>query len=357
MGKIAFTCRPLADVGGLEDAWRDLESRAEPVFFLSWPWIGCWLAMVERRVLVLEGKADGRIVALGLLCPAEGGAVYLNQTGNPDADRIAIEYNGMLLDRAVAADGARQSLQAIVDGVGPAWNECYLRGLSEEFASAIVAGGFRARMRSRSPTAYVDLVALRDAGQDYLQSRSANTRAQVRRSIRRYEERGTLRLESARNVTEGLAFFESLGVLHKRYWASRNVPSAFSGAFFQDFHRRLIETCLPEGRIELLRLSAGGTEIGYLYNFIHHGTVSYYSSGFVYEDDNRLKPGLVAHTLCIERHIAGDAARYDFMAGEARYKTSLGQKGPEIFAYVLERPGLALMAKRGLRWVRSQWRA
>lgn len=363
MGDISFAFRKLTDPQSLRADWCDLEERADGSFFLSWNWIGCWLETVTAEVFVLEGRAEGQVVALALLCPMRRkrfgclreDAVYLNQTGDPAADRIAIEYNGVLLDRTMALDGAQQALRALIDGDGPPWEQLYLRGLSSEFAQTVNAGDFRAsrRLRSQSPTAGVDLAALRHSGQAYLDQRSANTRSQIRRAIRRYEERGALRVDVAKDVPQGHAFFREMTALHQQYWNERGEPGAFSSPFVAAFHHRLIETSLPRGHIELLRLSAGDDVIGYLYNFIYRKTVFYYGSGFGYEQDNRLKPGLVAHTLCIEQHLAGGLDRYEFMAGAARYKSSLGDVGPEIFAYVLERPGVKLAIKNGLRRIRD----
>ena len=49
------------------------------------------------------------------------------------------------------------------------------------------------------------------------------------------------------------------------------------------------------------RLRAGGRELGYLYNFAHRGIVHAYRSGFRHDPDPRLKPGLVGHSLAVER--------------------------------------------------------
>jgi CelD/BcsL family acetyltransferase involved in cellulose biosynthesis len=106
---------------------------------------------------------------------------------------------------------------------------------------------------------------------------------------------------------------------------------------------------LPAGAVELVRASAGGEPIGYLYNLLHRDRVLYYFSGFRYEADNRLKPGLVTHALCIERHLAGGMQAYDFMAGGERYKSNLGQPGPRLVSVVVERPRLALRLADGLR--------
>lgn len=363
MGGISFAFRKLTDPQTLGVDWRDLEGRADCSFFLSWDWIGCWLETVDSEAFVMEGRIEGRIVALALLCPVRHkrfgcfgqNEVYLNQTGNLAADRIAIEYNSVLFDRDVPSDAAQQALHALIEGDGPPWEQLFLRRLSSDFASEVASSGVGAsvRLRSQSPTAGVDLVALRQTGESYLDQRSANTRAQIRRSIRRYEERGPLRLEVAENTGQAHEYFHELGRLHQQYWNERGDSGAFSSPFAAAFHHRLIETSLPKGGVEMVRLSAGETVIGYLYNFVYRKTVFYYASGFAYEQDNRLKPGMVAHTMCIERYLAGDMERYDFMAGDARYKSSLGDIGPDIFSYVLERPGVKLTIRNTLRRIRD----
>ena len=73
----------------------------------------------------------------------------------------------------------------------------------------------------------------------------------------------------------------------------------------------------------MLRIHAGDREIGYLYNFAADGWVMAYQAGLTPPPDNRWKPGLVCHAaaiaFCLER---GDRI-YDFLAGPARYKSSL----------------------------------
>jgi hypothetical protein len=92
----------------------------------------------------------------------------------------------------------------------------------------------------------------------------------------------------------------------------------------------------------VVRLAYGGTTIGCLYNFVENGQVMFYKGGIAQFEDNRLKPGLVTHALCIaecqKRGLTVEAnwsgapdaaarrrrlASYDFLAGEGRYKEQL----------------------------------
>ncbi len=107
-------------------------------------------------------------------------------------------------------------------------------------------------------------------------------------------------------------------------------PAASLFPFFELFQRRLIEVALPHGTVEIMKVAAGSDVIGYVYNLVYRGHVYAYQTGINYEDDARLKPGLVSHCLCIERHYNDGNSIYDFMAGEARYKASLGIPGPGI---------------------------
>ena len=66
---------------------------------------------------------------------------------------------------------------------------------------------------------------------------------------------------------------------------------------------------------------------------MHHGTVAFYQSGFRYEADNRLKPGLVTHALVIQACLDRGLDVYDFLASEvagSRYKQSLATDNAKL---------------------------
>jgi len=176
--------------------------------------------------------------------------------------------------------------------------------------------------------------------------------------MRLYEKMGPLTAEPARDGAEALLFLDGLKELHQRYWTSRGEPGAFAYPFFERFQKRLIQTCLPRGTVEIVRIAAGSHLIGYVYNFIYRGHVYAYQTGLSYADDSRLKPGLVSHCLCIDRHMQSGGRVYDFMAGEARYKANLGEPGPDMLYLLAERPTWPLQLERALhsmkRWLGSR---
>lgn len=355
---------PVGDLDGLGRAWRGLESRADGSFFQSWSWIGVWLRSLPETIVpqVLSVRAGGDVVGLGIVVrrrvvrhrvlAADG--LFLNETGDPAFDHLTLEYNGLLRDRRYA-DAVEAAAFRFLAGV-PGWDEVYVSGVVGDARSACEAAARRAglgvRLIDLKPCDCVDLDAVRAAGGDYVAGLSRNSRQQLRRAMRGYEDDGPLGLDVAADADEALAFFAEMKTLHQAYWTGRGRPGAFANPFFEAFHARLIAERHASGEIQMLRVRAGAEAIGYLYNFVGSGVVHAYQSGFLYDDDAKRKPGVVSHALAIERNLAEGRRIYDFMAGEARHKKSLGTASQDMAWLVFQRDRLKLRAETALRRVR-----
>jgi hypothetical protein len=352
----------IADPADVEDLWLDLECRSDCSFFQSWAWIGCWLRHLPRsfspRVLIVR---DGSlVVGLGVLIAnrrrrhafVRSNGLYLNQTGDPYYDLITIEYNGFLSARNMARLVLRRCAEWLVARCED-WDELYLSGLvpvwTEIFREIAAEIGLGVRVRDKKPCDLVDLDAIRAQGGDYLARLSRNTRYQVRRAMRLYEAEGSIALQAARSAGEALEFLAGLKELHQVYWIRQGEPGSFSNAFFERFHRALVTDRFDDGEIQLLRISVGDRPIGYLYNFVKDGWVYAYQSGFNYESDPKLKPGLTSHCLAIEHNLARGAKCYDFMAGEAQHKRSLGTRSVDMTWLVLQRDRIKYRLENTLR--------
>lgn len=340
--------------------WRDLEARADITFFLSWSWIGAWIAELGHCPPVLFGEASGALVLLGLVVPrrrAEAGVIRVNglrlhTTGENGKDCIAIEYNGFVVDRAwvgrIEAEAVDWLLRRAIVG-GRRRDELHVVGVLERDGAMLVPSGCLVQEPYRKPSWRVDLDAVRASGKSYLDTLSANTRQQIRRSMRLYQEAGPLSATRAADVPTGLCWLDGLKELHQRQWQARGEPGGFAFPFFERFQRRLVADCIPRGEVELLRVARGEQAIGYVYNLVLRGHVLAFVTGFLYEEDKRLKPGLVCHTLAIERHLGEGASVYDFLAGETRYKSNLGMPGPDFVYLLIQRPTPVTRAERLLR--------
>ncbi len=364
---IQMTLAPLEDLGALEHDWRDLQTRANIDFYMSWGWIGTLLKLSGLKPFVLRATASGATVALGLLLLnrqtrhrwLKSRKLYLNETGEFAIDILFIEHNGFLCDRSYGAVLPMQCLQYVLSSPDARrqlgrWDEWRFGGVGEDYLKLLQATGLRIRYHSAKQSGVVDLDALRNSGQDYLASLSSNTRYQIRRALKLYGERGEVALTAASTEAEFSQYFQGLIDLHQTYWTSRGEKGAFGYKFLHDFHREIVLRHGPLGEVELLRIMAGDFVIGYLYNFSYCGQIGAYLSGFNYEEDSKLKPGLVSHYLAIQYHLTRAERTYDLLAGDMQYKRSLSMETPPLYWLDLQQPRYKLRLEDFARTARNR---
>lgn len=360
---LSVTVQPLSSYDALGRKWADLERRATPSFFLSWSWIGSWLTTFRPRAEVIEARQGERIVALGVLVRhAETRhrvlhvrQLRLHQTGAPEQDEVWIEYNGFLLDRSAAAE-ARQACIAHLCAADDGWDELVIGVVEAHEVPAYACGDLCPLTIWQAPSYGIDLTKLRAGGGSYLDSLSRNTRQQIRRAIRLYDQRGGLAVRRAQTTEEALRMLAEAGELHRRRWQGSAPGRGFANPQFVAFHESLVKEAFPKGEIEILRCDSGGAPFAYQYNFVKAGRVYFYLAGLSYEDDPKIKPGLVSHALCVQQHLDEGACYYDFMGGAARYKESLAQPAADLVVVAYQRPRIKLRLEAHGRALQRWWR-
>ena len=101
--------------------------------------------------------------------------------------------------------------------------------------------------------------------------------------------------------------------------------------------------------MQLLRVTAGSAEVGYLYNFVEAGQMLAYQSGFHFGlTERNHHPGLVTHALAVQQALDAGLDGYDFLAGQARYKQQLSHQTYAMATFTLHRPSLGL-------WLEQTW--
>jgi CelD/BcsL family acetyltransferase involved in cellulose biosynthesis len=355
-----ITLTTVADWATLGERWQDLEARSNASFFQTWSWIGCLAPERYDDPVLLEAQRAGRTVALGLFNRRRGwisDTLWLHETGSPQLDSLFIEHNGLLID-AACTSGADDALPAACLAAArhvalegrPRGRRLILNGVDAIHLRAATASATVANLTTRLAPA-LDLAALRRNGLGHEDVLSANTRAQLRRSLRGYAALGALAARRAADAPEAHRFLDELARLHQATWQARGRAGAFAEPHFARFHHALIDRAMPRGEIELWRISAGPATIGYLYNFQHRGRILAYQSGFDYAlADRRAKPGLTCHHLVIEKSLTAERICYDFLAGDDRYKRSLSDTATTLHWLTL-RP--LLDPARVADWARS----
>lgn len=313
----------VSDFQALGIRWRDLETRAAGSFFQSWSWTG---ALAEERFtdpVLVAVTEQGRTIALALFNrirrPLRAAVLHLGESGDPDRDSPWIEQNGILAEAGREATLTETCLRAVTRQY-----DVVASGIGEPTLATLRRTVPHMRLTRAQDSPYVDLAALRDAGQDYLMTLGSDTRQQIRRSDRLFAADGPIRMQRAGSVAEALAMLDQLASLHQTAWIARGKPGAFARPFFRRFHDAVVAAALPLGHIAMLRFSVNETMFGYLYNFIYRGDMLAYQSGFAYRPaEPRVKPGLTCHAGAILYALDQGLERYDFLAGDDRYKRNL----------------------------------
>lgn len=353
--------------------WLSLLDRVpEASVFLSGSWISAWLDVYGGSIqpeALLWRNDQGECVGACLVSirrerrgPFVVRRAYLNATGE---DQLASEHNQLLC--------VRDHEDQIHDDL--------VRHLRQRSADSFILQGFRPESVERirrswpergsfdvSPSSdfYVALDTVRASGKEYLSTLSRNTRDQIKRSVRLYEEQfGPPVVEVAKTPEQAARAFAELRELHTARWRGQGQSGAFAASESNHFHESLIARHLGstngsrEIGVDLVSIRFGSTAIGVLYNFTYRGNVSFYQSGLRYAEDNRLKPGLVAHALAIQSYLQGGVSEYDFLAGErepARYKESLSNGQRELLWCELGVPNARMWLVNHLRALRSELR-
>ncbi|WP_088185208.1 GNAT family N-acetyltransferase [Sphingobium sp. Z007] len=336
------------DRATLAERWQALEARSNGSFFLGWTWVGAWLdSYGVRPDLLAVTDAAGRDVALALVGHAIqprllGGVatLSLNQSGDPQADRPYVEYNGLLVETGREAEAIAAAVAALTRRRD--WRALTLSGIGPD--SPLL--GLPARRRSRvdvSPVYQVDLDAVRAADGDYLSLLSANTRSQIRRAMK--DHGGPLPDVAVGGLDDVTPWLEEMTALN----GGRHADNAWDDAGFRGFVATIAARGLPSGAVELLRFTDEGGVVGLLVNFVHRGVAMNYQSAFATPRTGKDKPGLLCHAAAVGHYAARGRSRYSLLAGKDRYKQSLATCEESLEWWVLERFSPRLEAEALLR--------
>lgn len=330
--------------------WLELEKYRSSVF-LSWAWIGSWLASVPGVVTLYALRFynhKDQLVGIAMLAKADITRrkffklriLSLNESPAKDS-KFIIEYNNILHIPEYRND-IYQALLDFLAGGSLKVDELELNALDARHVPDLDRLSQERKLRycteEASKAYFTDLRPFNKLPENYLATLSRNKREQIRRSIRYYQAFGDQKMEFAENVKEGISFFMELGKLHTAYWATKGRPGSFANRKWVEFHQHLISNHFQH--TQLIRLSYGDHLAGYLYNLVDSGAAYSLQSGFNYSTNKHDRPGLVAHYLATNHYISRSFAKYEYLAGESQYKQSLSTDYHPLGWYTIQRKGL-----------------
>ncbi len=326
------------DFESLKEQWLRIQSNQDLPFFLTWSWVSCWLETYNPEVVLVTALFENNPAAIGLLtCSEENRHGFvksrqyrLHQMGDPLLDQIWMEYN----DFISRPEHKISAVNACITGLmnhDYEWDEIIISMMSDKRAKDISSHIPNTHIIATNPCYAVNLQNIES---DYLSSLSANTRYQIRRSIRLYLKlHGDLKLSRAQNKQEALDFFLEA----KKYHIKRWPDSGYKNNRFIQFHENLIKSNFEKGSIDLIKITSGSTELAILYFHIVNKHVFFYLHGLNYETDKKLKPGLVAHALASQYYLDHGMHSYDYMGGYSQYKCQLASPTENLVSLCIQK--------------------
>jgi hypothetical protein len=319
-----------SDISEIRNKWCALATDSQPTPFLDWSWISSWLDSLPCLPKLLEASMNSQVVGLALFCirsknilpGVEIKQLWLHRNGQQAYDQTWIEHNDFLLHYDYA-DIVRQAMLKYLKSDTSQWNELYLGMATEKVVKSFCSVLTHMRTEINSANYIAELSEINSL-EDYLAHLSKNTRSQITRTKKLLEQQGELKLNWLQVNKDKIHALKEVAIIHKKKWETTAFGSGFDNPTFVMFHQNML---LQHDKVaRLYCLSLDQEALGYIYILKSNSDWYFYLSAMTYSPDNRVKIGLLAHSLMIEEAIKNNATSYSFLAGEARYKRSMSNK-------------------------------
>lgn len=365
--------RDASELQSLSNPWRELlrdVEISEPVHSPSW--LLTWWDVFgktggrELRAVAFWSERGDLVGLLPLLVrtvvslrrPVPLRRLELLASGEEEQDETCSEYIGAIVRRGWHGPVARATAELLFRGGIGAWDELSLSNMRADdpfvpaLQHAMAECGLQVETVHQNVAFYAELPCTWEA---YLQRIKASHRYAVRRAMKDFETWKGSRDVDLRCATHGPDRRHAFGVLrqlHEHRWSGRG--GAFRSQLFSDFHEQLGDRLdqSSDARTEVLLLVVGGEPISALYNFVLDGHVRFYQAGRRTDLPQKVRPGIVAHALAMQRAIDQAQREYDFLATKQQYKAQLATHRRALIGLRAVAPTSAARRRVGtLRWL------
>ncbi len=361
------TFDPRMEMSRLASIWIQLSQACNPSLFLSWPWIENWLhCLPSEQQVVFFGLFEGNKPLAGFLVGLRKGIKhkviyaqrgYLNCTGSRRLDEITIEQNGLLINGDAVA--TMEKLKSAMIKENLPWDELICNAITDKQYQAIrmLDGEFGVLELDTERSYFVDLDKVRQSPTGLIALLGKSKRNTIRRTTKAFQAIGPLSITEAVTRSEYEEAFSTLEHLHQKAWTERGEQGSFSDPFFEQFHKRFVFHYLDSKFTKLVTCKAGNEVIGVLYCFVHNNEVLFYQCGLKYRQGNHYRPGILSHYLAINYFAEQGYSRFDFLAGECRYKQKLATDSYPLYWCKVQRRKLRFSWEKLFRGIKQKIRS
>jgi CelD/BcsL family acetyltransferase involved in cellulose biosynthesis len=288
-----------------------------------------WEEFGAEQLLLGFVHVGGEDVAAAALEIREGTATWL---GGFDVT----DYMGPV-GRPESRDAAAKELMVALAGRDD-WRQADLAGLparSGWLASLRRAADAAGMAHDVEDDALAPYLRLPARFEEYLEGLPGKLRHEIRRKERRL--RAALPDALLVDATTATAA-DDLDRFMEMHRSSRGEKGRFMAPGMELFFRRLADALLPEGRLRLAFLEAGGTKVAGAVGFRDRNRFRLYNSAFD-ENYREVAPGMVLVAELIRSAIEESRRGFDFLKGDLPYKYRYGARGRRIVRLRLRREG------------------
>ncbi len=297
----------------IEDEWRALAGEGQ--FFCGPSWVRTWLRTGDHRPSVwIARDASGAVCGVmpltrssrGTLrfCGQERGADHLDVVA-PIEQRAAIAYS-WLKQMAVTPGWTRMVLEHVPEGAA-------LRRALRLHQGKIPYGERRATV-----CPYIDTTTSWD--EFLIQKFSRKRRHELRRVLRRFEEREGTRVVYATTPEETTSLLDVLFTLHRARFTDQGKETSFEGDEVAAFHRALATTLVTRDELFLAALYDGDKPLACYYGFRDGDKMYHFQSGIA-SIERGTSPGTILRAIVLRDMVFGSGLReFDFLDGDEAYK-------------------------------------
>ena len=190
------------------------------------------------------------------------------------------------LDAIVVADGAEQTLKSLADFIFDKPEDWQLLALSDIpgnslFLRYLIDAASRQGLATKKVVrAHISYIDLPDDWEEYLQQLSANRRAQLRRSRKKFYSAGDGKFFVISDEKRLDWAIDKLIELHHKRWQGRAEHYAFSSPNYISFHKSVMHEFIKQNRLRLFFLELDEKIISMLYCYKWKDTMYYFQGGF-----------------------------------------------------------------------------
>jgi len=346
----------IEDAAGFEKLggeWNELLAASDSGgLFLTWEWLYTWWKHFGdgRRLCLVTVRRDGRLEAIAPLAlrPPQVTrllpfrAVEFLGTGNVGSDYLDVIVRRGSEETAVAALAdhlARERLMLDLSQLRR--GSCVATRLAEH----LVGRGWTASEAATDVCPFVHLAG--HSWQSYLETLGSEHRYNLRRRLRKANERSKVRLEQAVSDEQRREALAVLVELHNRRWRERGGSTALHTPALQAFHEELSLVALERGWLRLFVLRFDTTPVAAIYGFKYDRVAYFYQAGFdlAYAKQS---VGLITLGLFIKSVLEEGVEECDLLHGDEGYKSHWTPQWRELARLELYPP-----AARGLFYRRA----